>query len=70
VIRYGIPRAVPVRLEVFNMLGELVTTLVNESQSSGYHEATFNAAGLASGTYVYRIIAGDYVASKKLLLLR
>jgi photosystem II stability/assembly factor-like uncharacterized protein len=70
VIRYGLPRAASVRMEVFNMIGERVAVLVNEPQTAGYHEVRFNAAGLASGSYVYRIVAGDYAATKKLVLLK
>jgi hypothetical protein len=70
VIRYGLPRAASVRMEVFTMIGEKVAVLVNEPQTGGYHEVTFNASRLASGSYVYRIVAGDYVATKKLLLLK
>jgi hypothetical protein len=69
-IRYGLPRAARVRMEVFSIIGEKVALLVDGPQIAGYHEVTFNAAGLASGSYVYRIVAGDYVATKKLVLLK
>jgi hypothetical protein len=70
VIQYGLPHAATVRLDIFNVLGELVATLVDEPQKSGYHEVRFDAAGLASGIYFYRIISGEHIASRKLLLLR
>ena len=70
VIRYGLPQAAEVVLEVFNMLGQRVAVLVNEKQESGYHEVTFRPTGLASGAYFYTIRAGDFYASKKLVLLK
>ena len=52
------------------MLGELVSTLVNEQKKPGYYEYEFNASNLASGVYLYRIKAGDFVETKKMVLLR
>jgi hypothetical protein len=69
-IRFALPRRSHVMLAVFNTLGQSVTTLVNESQEAGYHEVHFDAGGLASGVYFYRIHAGSFVQTKKLLLLR
>jgi hypothetical protein len=47
-----------------------VATLVDGSEEAGYHEVRFDAGGLASGIYFYRLMAGDYVATKKLVVLR
>ena len=69
-IRYGLPRNAFVTLEVFSTLGQRVATLINEQQEAGYHEVTFNAARLSSGAYFYTITAGDYHASRKLVLLK
>ncbi len=69
-IRYGLPQSADVTLEVFNTLGERVTVLVRARQAAGYHEAQFNASGLASGAYFYTIKAGPYSATKSLLLLK
>ena len=52
------------------MIGCEVSILVNERKDAGVHEVKFDAAGLSSGVYFYRMQAGDYVATKKLLLLR
>ena len=49
VIEYALPADSRVRLEVYNVLGERVATLVDETQSAGYYEARFDATGLASG---------------------
>jgi hypothetical protein len=59
-----------VTLSVFNTLGQQVATLVNEIEDTGYHDVRFDASGLASGIYFYRLIAGEYVATKKLVVLR
>jgi hypothetical protein len=69
-IRYALPGRVHVTLTVFNALGQEVATLVNDSQDAGYHDVRFDASGLASGVYFYQLRAGDYVATKKLLVLR
>jgi hypothetical protein len=69
-IRYGIPMRSNVSLIVYNTLGQRVTTLVNEPQDAGYHEVKFDGSALASGVYFYRLRAGTYVDTKRLLLLR
>jgi hypothetical protein len=69
-IRYGLPSEAAVELAVFDMLGRQTALLVREDQGPGYHEARFDATGLASGVYVYRLRAGDFVAAKRLLLVR
>ena len=70
VIRFGLPAAERVRLEVFTVLGQRVTVLVEGQREAGYHEVTFDASALASGMYVYRLTAGRFVAVRKMLLLR
>ena len=57
-------------LRVYDVLGREVRTLVNEEMKAGSYEATFDASGLASGMYFYRLQAGEFVSTKKLLLLR
>jgi len=52
------------------MLGELISTLVNEQKKPGYYEYKFDASNLASGVYFFRIKAGDFVETKKMLLLK
>ena len=70
VIRYALPKASDVKIVVFDILGRVVASLVNERKSAGYYELPFNAASLASGTYFYRIQAGEFVQTKKMLLLK
>ncbi len=70
IIRYALPHRSHVSLIVFNTLGQQVAQLVNGDQEAGYHEVRFDGSGLASGVYFYRVQAGDFVQTKKLLLLR
>jgi len=69
-IRYGLPHKTTVQLSVFNTLGQSVSTLMNREQEAGYHEVQFDGSKLPSGVYLYRIQAGSYVETKKLLLVR
>ena len=69
-IKYSIPKESKVSLIVFNLLGEEVTTLVNAEQSAGNYSVEFNAANLPSGVYFYQLKAGDYLQTKKMILLK
>jgi hypothetical protein len=69
-ILYGLPSRSHVTLSVFNTVGQQVATLVEGEQEAGFHEVQFEASGLASGVYLYRLQAGDFVQTKRLLLLR
>jgi hypothetical protein len=69
-IRYQIAAASDVRLEVFDMLGRKVSTLVNERKPAGVYNATFNAANLSSGTYFYRLSAEGFVETRRMLLVK
>jgi 6-phosphogluconolactonase (cycloisomerase 2 family) len=74
-IRYQIPEDVQVRITVHNLLGQVVATLVDEQLTAGYYSKMWsgqNKAGLrvASGVYLYRIQAGSFVKTKKMLLLK
>jgi photosystem II stability/assembly factor-like uncharacterized protein len=69
-IRYGLPARSRVALAVFNTLGQQVEQLVNGDIEAGYHEVKFDGSGLSSGVYFYRIEAGSFVQTRKLLLIR
>ncbi len=69
-IKWQIPDSRFVTLKVYDLLGREVRTLVNENLQVGSFEVTFDATGLASGTYFYRLQAGEFVQTRKLLLLR
>lgn len=70
VIRFGLPQQAHVKLEIFNTLGQRVAVLADETYAAGFQSVSFNAAGLTSGVYVYRLTAGDFVETRKLLLLK
>ncbi len=59
-----------VTLKVYDVLGNLVNTLVNQYQARGTYNISFNASGLASGVYIYRIHSGNFTANKKMTLLK
>jgi dienelactone hydrolase len=69
-IRYGLPVRSHVTLNVFNSLGQQVATLVQGEQGAGYHELKFDGSNLASGVYLYRIQAGSYTETRKLLFIK
>jgi N-acetylneuraminic acid mutarotase len=66
-IRYQLPVASEVKLEVYDVLGKKIATLVNERQSAGSYQVVWNASGLSSGTYFYRLQAGSFVETKKMI---
>ncbi len=69
-IKYGIPRNSNVTLKVFNSLGQLVSTIVNEFQNTGYHSVLWNGSDFASGVYFYELNADGFRTAKKLLLMK
>lgn len=73
-IRFAIPNSVgtlhATSLQVFDLLGRVVATLVNEPMQAGSYSVEWNAKGAASGMYFYRLTAGGFTATKKMLLLR
>lgn len=70
IIEYSVKEACYVRLEVYNIMGRSVATLVNSFQQPGVYRASFDAAGLSTGVYFYRIRMNDFVAVKKMVLLQ
>ena len=69
-IKYSIPHASLVQLNVYDILGNKITTLVNKEQTAGSYEVEFNGSDLASGIYFYRLNAGEFTSVKKMLLLK
>ena len=70
VISYQLPGVSNVKLVVYDLLGREVSVLVNERKNAGSYEVQFDASGLASGVYVFRLTAGSFVQSRKMVLVR
>lgn len=69
-INYSIPKSGLVTLKVYNILGQEVATLYNGFQRAGAYTATFDASKLASGIYLYRLESGNFVQTKKMILMK
>jgi len=69
-IRYDLPYTSVVQLVVYNALGQRVATLVQGEKEVGYHETQFDASGLSSGAYFYRLTADNFTQTRKLLVIR
>jgi hypothetical protein len=69
-IKYEIPQESNVSIKIYDVIGNEITTLVNENKQPGSYEIEFNAASLPTGVYFYRIKAGNFVQTKKMLLMK
>jgi len=69
-IKYGLPKNGPVSIIVYDITGREITKLVNEVKQAGYHTVFFNATDFSSGIYFYRIIAGDFIQTKKMVIIK
>jgi len=69
-IRFGLPNSSKVKIEVFTISGEKIATLLDTYKPAGYHTIDFDGSSYASGVYLYRIQAGNYVSTEKMVLLR
>jgi len=69
-INYEIPTTSLVTLKIVNILGQVVATLVNEKQEAGSHPVTFDASKFASGVYFYQLTAGNFNATRKMVLMK
>lgn len=69
-IKYAVPKASHVRVEIYNVLGQRVSLLVNEEKQPGYYTVSFDASSLASGFYIYRLQASGFHAVKKLIVTK
>ena len=69
-IKFAVPEKSNVLIKVYDILGSEVATLVNEEMDAGWYENNFNAAGLSSGVYLFRMEAGNFISTKKMIYLR
>jgi hypothetical protein len=69
-IRFGLPKASDVKIELYNTLGQRVTTLLDEKKPAGYHVVNFDASKIASGVYFYQMDAVDFQKVRKMLVLK
>ena len=70
IIEFALPEPAHVRMEVYDLAGHSILTLLNEYQSAGIHRVQFDAGGLASGIYFYRLRAGQFQSIKKMVYMR
>ena len=69
-IKFEIPRESPTKLIIYDILGHEVTTLLNEKLNAGTYEASWDATGFSSGVYFYKLEAGDFAETKKMLMIK
>ena len=69
-IRFSLPKETQLKINIYNMLGELVETLAEGTYEAGYHKVTFNASFLPSGAYIYRIESSEFVQVRKMVLIK
>jgi hypothetical protein len=69
-IEFTLENSAHTNLSIYNMLGQHVATLLDSKMASGVHEVSFNAGNLSSGIYLYKIVAGEQVAIKKMVLMK
>ena len=69
-IRYSVPQTSIVNIKVYNLIGQEVTELVNETKSAGKYEINFESNGLASGIYLVKMQAGDFTSTIKMTMLK
>ena len=70
VIKYDLPRQSHVTIEIYDILGRKIHTLAEGIRPSGNYQATWDASGQSSGIYIYKLQAGGYIETEKMLLLK
>ena len=69
-IQYSIKENTLVSLKIYDILGREITTLINEVKTAGIYKVNFDASNLSSGVYFYKLTAGNFIETKKMILLR
>ena len=69
-IKFSVPKQTQLKINIYNMLGELLQTVTDGIYEAGYYKVTFNASNLPSGMYIYRIESSDFIRTMKMMLLK
>jgi hypothetical protein len=69
-IRFSLPTETRLKINIYNMLGQLLETLAEGNYEAGYHKVTFNASNLPSGAYIYRIESNEFTQVRKMILIK
>ncbi len=69
-IKYAVPEKSHVLIKIYNIVGEEVVLLADEEKDRGWYTISFNAPRLASGIYIYRMQAGNFISTRKMMLLK
>lgn len=70
VIKFSVPERSSVVMKIYDILGSEVATLVDQEMDAGWYRVDFNASGYSTGVYIYRMKAGNYISTKKMLLIK
>jgi flagellar hook assembly protein FlgD len=69
-IKYALPQATKVNIKIYDILGREVETLINEIQNAGTYSVNWDASNFPSGVYFYKLHAGDFVQTNKMVLIK
>ncbi len=69
-IRYTLPEPLHITIDIYDILGRKAATLIDKPQFAGYHQVVWNAEVFTSGVYLYKITAGDFTESRKMILTK
>jgi len=70
IIKFAVPEISNVLIKIYDLLGGEVITLVNEEMEAGWYKREFNGSGYSSGIYIYRMQAGNYISTRKMILIK
>ena len=69
-LKFGLPVDSKVSMQIYNLQGQVVSTLLNDNMQAGYHSVVWNADNHSSGIYFVQMIAGDYIHTQKIMLVK
>ena len=70
IIKFSLPKQTQLKLNLYNILGELIRTISEGLYEAGYHQVTFNAENIPSGVYIYRLESNEIVQTRKMMYLK